>query len=365
MVAEVVSALFPVEGVSAAGAATSRCCESGSSCSAACDSWGEGRLPGAVWAVLGGALEGRSSRIRRRMILFASVILVLSLDVCGYDNALPVLSAAVTKICHPRIEMNAIVIGQGRAGKARSRCLGAIPEVSEVLSCSFRDSSKWHKALKQGADWVFVCTANADHLLPIEQALLTGHSVCVDYPLVNDSEHMDRLYQLADDQGVQLVCEHIGLLTSAHLHRRSMVEHSQQVDVSVHFQGGAYRWVEAELQAGRYGHLAIGRLLPLMDLLGEIQLISAELLSTEHSTLRLDMISERGSIKLEERRGASLTRSTNWLLKTTPEQQMMADLARSDIYLKSTQNVLAAQNLIPRSVIRAVHHLAETINKCV
>ena len=181
--------------------------------------------------------------------------------------------------------MKAIVIGQGRAGRARSRCLEGISSVREVVSCSYRHQSKWHNALQERGDWVFVCTANADHLQPIERALMTGHSVCVDYPLVNHCEDVDRLYQLADQQGVQLVCEHIGLLTSAHLQRKAMVDLAQKVDVSVFFQGRSYRWVETELQAGRHGQLAIGRLLPLVDLLGEVELVSVQLLSAEDSIL--------------------------------------------------------------------------------
>jgi hypothetical protein len=130
-------------------------------------------------------------------------------------------------------------------------------------------------------DAVAICTESALHEAQAEHVLRSGRHCLVDFPLASTHAGLERLYALADERGLLLHQELIGALTPQHLALRELCEARPSDDplasLTVRFQGGLYRWVAEECEAGRAPLLALARLQRAWDLLGPLTPSSAAL----------------------------------------------------------------------------------------
>ena len=174
-----------------------------------------------------------------------------------------------------------LVIGQGRAGRARVRDISAAPDHRLVAALSARelDAPKGDDAppaelLDPAVAAVVVATANDSHGAWVRAGLNAGKHVLVEFPLCASKAEAEALFALAADHGRVLHVELIGLLTSPHRRFADRLVAPLGELESV-FEGGLERWLQVEMQAGHLGQLAIGRLHALWQLAGPLRLVDA------------------------------------------------------------------------------------------
>ena len=168
----------------------------------------------------------------------------------------------------------AAVLGMGRVGRARQRCIGSQSglRLAACLSRRAEDFPKqWQSFLTDPQiEALFVCTENDAHQPWMSQALHHGKHVCVDFPLCLDPKEAEQLLALAHQNNRVLHCEFIGLLTRKHLARKQDCAHRRLQKLECRFTGGLSGWVLREHHHHRWGQLAVGRLQALWDLAGAL-----------------------------------------------------------------------------------------------
>ncbi len=127
-------------------------------------------------------------------------------------------------------------------------------------------------------DAVIVCAENARHAELTSDALQAGKDVAVEFPLALSARSCRQLHELATAHRRILHVEVIGLLTAGYAQWRDWAggAGSRGLRVESRFRGGAYRWVADEIEAGRVGQLAVGRLHLLQDSFGPLRLVSVK-----------------------------------------------------------------------------------------
>lgn len=190
-----------------------------------------------------------------------------------------------------------LVVGTGRAGQARMRSLATRDDVEGVALSAraehFELSLNEHLSDAR-VEGVLVCTDNASHFDIARQALCAGKHVLVEFPLTHSAQQADTLHTVAQRGGRILHVEFIGLMTATHRAYKAM-DVQDWARVVVTMEGGYYRWVQSECEAGRVGSLMNGRLQALHHLLGPLKLVST------HAELRSD--GYRVSVRLQSLKG--------------------------------------------------------------
>lgn len=264
-----------------------------------------------------------------------------------------------------------VIIGTGRAGKARKKAVQAISKTALRRSFSIRnDSTEAIEGELQSSltDLVIVCTENSLHFSFIQKSLLAQKDVLVEFPLVNSSQEAQELFDLAERNNSVLLCECIALLTPAHQRRREMLKQEQWCEIRIEFQANSYRWIEEEQKKGHVGQLAIGRLQAVWDLLGELVLKQVLFLQLElgyQVTIFLEDQMGR-KILLEEKRERELSRKSAWFLdgEMFPKELLLPDrpLFESDLE-RCMQHIQGAEEYyLSKEACLGVLKLAEQIS---
>ena len=211
-------------------------------------------------------------------------------------------------------KIHAVVIGLGRAGKARQRILESDPRF-KVRAHRWRDLSI--EGLEKLAGTIFfVCTANDTHYIIAKKLLSMGKDVVVEFPPCATRDEWRELRDLAHNNDAHIHCALIGLYTAAHTQRKVWLEQHGASRIEIDFQGGYYRWLMDEAKKGHHLLLAFSRLVSLWSLCGAL---SIERLTVEQQEdgyhLQMQGTGEGGEeIYLSERRKIGLKRSTTWKL---------------------------------------------------
>ena len=225
-------------------------------------------------------------------------------------------------------KMGWAVLGKGRAGMIRARDIDQCPGQQLSFYVGGREGADALRAAVASpeVDAIAICLANDGHAKWAQVALDLGKHVLVEFPLCASERQARTLYALASARGRQLHVEFIGLLTAAHAGRRTAVSGGQVARVEVDFQGGLYRWVRREAEAGRVGQLAIGRLQALDDLCGRLRVARPRCRSFEEGyELTVELTSASGvDIRLRERRAPGLARGVQWRLLNHDGEEVAA-----------------------------------------
>ena len=272
-----------------------------------------------------------------------------------------------------------LVLGTGRAGRARLKAIEALKPSFEGVGLSARDGEFSVKLEKYLADesvvGVIVCTANESHFRLAEAALKARKHTAVEFPLCRSHAEAKHLYELADSSNCVLHVEFIGLMTGTH-RALAAVPANNIAKIQVDMSGGYYRWVKDDAESGHLGTLLVGRLQALHHLVGSLVIDSVDLQqSSEGYDLRLQLKSEGGvAITLRDQRadGASRLRRVEvfghdgQLISPSPlpltKGLFEADLA---LFLERAEggDDVSAKQIVNDQDVLAVMMLADAISK--
>lgn len=211
-----------------------------------------------------------------------------------------------------------LVVGWGRAGRARARAIASDPGcrlVGVVSSREVEGQLALDEALaREDVDAVYVTTVNARHA-PVAHAALDAHKhVAVEYPLALSLDEARALHARALERGRVLHPAHIELLAESHTLFRSRVRAAPRAErARLHFTGDSSGWVTRQEEAGFPSFAALGRLTRLLDLFGALTVEAVSLVRpapqcyTMLSTLRTAW---GAPIEWTERRAPGLARGT-------------------------------------------------------
>ena len=212
----------------------------------------------------------------------------------------------------------ALVVGDGRAGRARVKAIEAVDEIKLYDHVSF------HKGLTlkdldvlledPELDMVFVCGVNATHYQIGKMALQKKKHTSIEFPIANTSTQTKHLYQIAKNNDVSLHSAPIALLTAQHEHLLQQSLDLYDSKVSLAFQGGFYSWIETEALQGHLGQLAVGRLHTLWSLFGPLRIQEVETdITRDGYEFRVVFSGVRNNtVELIERRERDLQRQYHW-----------------------------------------------------
>ena len=208
------------------------------------------------------------------------------------------------------------VIGLGRAGAARVKCIHQHPQASLQGTVSRRGNGTHtlEQVLKDPFfEAVIICTENDTHYSLAKQALEHNKHVIVEFPLANHTWQIEELVTLANKNNLTLHCEMIGLLTTSHLHRKKQIQSKTLKTLSCSFQGNMYRWVLEEAQKGHHLQLAWGRLCAIWDLCGPLEFTKYTISQTPNQYhLDTELSNGTANVLLTETRGIDKKRQTKW-----------------------------------------------------
>lgn len=267
-----------------------------------------------------------------------------------------------------------LVIGTGRAGQARIRDLQAGGEgtLTEAVGARAGEAAILAAIGRDDVDAVAVCTDNASHVHWVRAALEAGHHALCEFPLAATAAEAESLFALAAAQRRVLHVEFIGLLTDGH--RGLAAQRGAIARLDVDFCGGRYRWIDADLLAGRVGQLAIGRLTAITDLLGPLTLASARLRRAgDVSALEVELCNADGRVaSLRETRGTAVARTSRvvatdaagGVLTPLPVESLGAGLFAHDLRCatRRMRTCDASGAYVDDATVVAVTALAEAIS---
>lgn len=211
-----------------------------------------------------------------------------------------------------------VVVGLGRAGRARVRDLAASAHFRLAGVVSRRPEHatvSWADALADPAvGAVAICTENALHERQAREALAAGKHVLVEYPLCLSSSAGLALFALADRAGRRLHVEHIELLGSGYRELRAEVRRLGALrEASLRSRGPSEGWIGDPSRAGFPSFSGIARLHRLVDLFGPLEVREAALEGGATGfTLRARLCDARGApIEWVEERRPGLARGAS------------------------------------------------------
>ena len=250
------------------------------------------------------------------------------------------------------------VIGLGRAGRSSIKALiSAGPSLAHLKATASRrgdlksvDPKLWSayaqshphapapremtaKSLINAPDIdaVYLCTESALHAAQAASALERGKHVLVHFPLCFTATEAIELFELADQRGLILHQELIGSTSQRYLAWRQHCQNDPLTSWRCVFEGGLYRWVDAEVRAQRCALLALGRAHQAWGLTGPLRLINAQLtpLYPEASDLSKGyQLSIRAlgrgdaQVELIERRAPHMKRAVHLEMETLSKAQL-------------------------------------------
>ncbi len=218
------------------------------------------------------------------------------------------------------------VIGLGRAGASRVECIRQHPYTKLYGTVSGRGGTHTLEQILSSpqVDAVIICTENARHYPLAKQALQHNKHVLVEFPLANYAHEVRDLIDTATGNNLALRCELIGLLTSAHLHRKAQTKAKQLQSLKCSFQGGYYRWVKQEALQGHHLQLAVGRIFAMWDLGGPLQITSCSISQRDDGyDLHAHFSGMTSTLHLHEHRSVNARRKTTWTGTFTDQTSLL------------------------------------------
>lgn len=212
------------------------------------------------------------------------------------------------------------IVGLGRAGRARLRALEGHPS-ARLSAIVGRDPGPGEPDLEAalsdaGSRAVIVCTPNLHHPEVVRRALAAEKHVLVEFPLAPTAAEARELFERALNVDRVLHVEHIELLSaSQRAQRERLTALGRPIGGELRFAASSAGWVGEPRQSGSPALCAIARLHRLVDLFGEAEISSAQLLRPDGSRWRLvvDLRFAAGGVaRLVEERGPERSRSTRW-----------------------------------------------------
>lgn len=213
-----------------------------------------------------------------------------------------------------------LVVGRGRAGRARERALEHQPRARLLGSVGGREEALDDPDL----DAVIFCTPNALHADAARRALERGLHVAVEYPLARSAGEARALFSLARASGKVLHVGHIELLSdSQRVQRGRTLALGRPRGGRLHFRGDLSGWQADPCLAGSEPLRALARLHRLLDLFGPARIEMATLRASLRTPLppadgagyrlEVDLRFEYGGFtRLIEERRPGLARRLEW-----------------------------------------------------
>jgi len=218
--------------------------------------------------------------------------------------------------------LGCIVVGMGRAGRARAAALALRPDtqvVGEVRHADGAPDASFERALERSdVDAIFICTPNLLHPVQAERALEADKHVVVEFPLAPTRERARTLFELARARQRVLHVGHIELIAPSQLALRAAARDlGAPVSGQVAFSGGIEGWIGDASLAGTPALRALARLHRLYDLFGAGAVVAAKLVrEREGYRLETELAFERGGrVRLVEERFRDAPRRTSWAVR--------------------------------------------------
>jgi hypothetical protein len=259
--------------------------------------------------------------------------------------------------------MHVVVVGNGIAGRARFRMYRQNSEF-DVQHVSRRTQDIFDASWDVPKDsLVHVCTENASHFDIVQFFLVQKLChVCVEYPLANRVSEVRELFDLAKKHQRILHCSFISLLTDYHSHLKTYVfEHRERIrKVEVYFNGGMRSWLIEEHRNKNWGVLASSRIMSLVDLFGDLQVLDVFLEpKIEAYRLKVVFLVENITIELNEYRSVGGNRSKEWYIdgqkiEKIPQEQSLFELDNAifhNMIHKSAQTYVSEDKIIEISTL--------------
>jgi len=211
------------------------------------------------------------------------------------------------------------VLGLGIAGRARAKAIGAI--AGHEVVAGFRGQPELLdipgapsvEAALDAADAVAIASPDATHAHLVEQALLAGKPVVVEFPLAQDAATGRRLLELAATRGQVLHVEHIELLTGASRYLRDLRDDWTQLEV----------YFTSKLRdLPSVAHANLARIHRILDLLGPVESVRIE--ARTPTDLRATLTGGGRQAVLSCAHGAGLQRNTRMVV-STPDTRVVLD----------------------------------------
>jgi len=266
------------------------------------------------------------------------------------------------------------VCGLGRAARARSAALEALPQATPRFQVSRRPevgNSTFADVLADpGTHCVAICTENRDHPRRARECLQAGKHVLVEYPLAPTAVEVRALFDLAERVDRVLHVGLIGLLTARHAAVSRVVETQQVYGIELSLTGGYSGWLAEEAREGHYGQLAISRIHTLWDWVGPISLHRARCdRRVDGYVLHLEFRDTARRIhRITERRVEGAARTKSVLVKDP--RGMAIDIGASGktqgVFVRDTahfhERIQGAVPRVTNETIIAVAALAEAVS---
>lgn len=271
--------------------------------------------------------------------------------------------------------MQIAIVGMGRAGRARLRDAALLGHAAATVSRRPGvGTHTWEQALADPQITACViATENRSHATLAQACLRAGKHTLVEFPLAPDVATARNLYDLAQQRGLVLHVELIGLLTQSQQTLRTSCLHERPARLHLGFTGGFEGWLADEARAGRWGQLAVARLHALWDALGPLTLQQVALdTSRDGYRLVVDLRADTTEVRLIEVRVAGLARGRTldlWRADGTAIEVPEPDEAGAGLFLADLQAFLTRIQTgdrtgayVPDADVLAVLGLAEAIS---
>jgi len=271
-----------------------------------------------------------------------------------------------------------LIIGMGRAGRARARDIAASADHHLIDALSARAVGPPHSAgttaclANSNVDAVIIATENRSHRDWAEASLQAGHHTLVEFPLCTTSAEAESLYALAETQGKVLHTELIGLLSESFKSLCTRLDNSP-AQLHSRFTGGLERWVADEMLAGHLGQLSVARLHALWRLAGPLTLREARV-SFHKGGYRLEtqLLGHRGMpVQLPETRAPAMARKSSLVATLVDGSRLERGAIRRGEALFAADLAMCASRIrhrdgrgiyVSNQEVVAVLALAEAIN---
>ncbi|MFQ5698174.1 MAG: Gfo/Idh/MocA family protein [Myxococcota bacterium] len=212
-----------------------------------------------------------------------------------------------------------LIVGRGRAGRARARSLERHPRARLLGSLGGRDLDLEAALHDPAVEAVILCTPNLLHAGAVRGVLERDRHVAVEYPLARGAGEARALFALARERGRILHVGHVELLSDSQRVQRGRIPAlGRPRGGQLHFRGGLAGWQADPSLAGSEALRALARIHRLLDLFGPARVESAELRAREPLGYRLEVelrFEYGGFTRLVEERRPGLARRLAWKIE--------------------------------------------------
>ncbi|MEE2756737.1 MAG: Gfo/Idh/MocA family oxidoreductase [Myxococcota bacterium] len=167
------------------------------------------------------------------------------------------------------------VVGMGRAGRIRMRCLNEAVTRGHIHASSRRDHTHHTFAdilTNDAIRGVFICRESGTHPDDVRRALHAGKHVLVEYPLAFSREDGECLFDLARKNQCVLHVGFLGLLDGWAGTVNDIIRQHKPSSAVYRFQAGFGGVPQADVANGRLGTMVLARIQQLIAWFGQLQL---------------------------------------------------------------------------------------------